>query len=237
MKKIFTLIELLVVIAIIAILASMLLPALQKARESGRSAKCLNNLKSIGNWSMMYTDDYQGYMCRENSNIQDENRTFQSKLHYLYGGASYVAGQITDFEKTIWVCPSEKTMWKDVNRGYSEFIGNYVLNYCVSGKQGNNRELKVNIFKLPSKCGLMLDGGVENPGASRSPSIGNNNYFHFFTLGNGPTYGSISYRHARKTNVIYVDGHAAATGTDGGVRELPDIAYDGNLPDGSRFRQ
>jgi prepilin-type N-terminal cleavage/methylation domain-containing protein len=56
-KKIFTLIELLVVIAIIAILAAMLLPALQQARERGKVARCINNLKTQGFASQQYASD------------------------------------------------------------------------------------------------------------------------------------------------------------------------------------
>ncbi|MBS1369913.1 MAG: prepilin-type N-terminal cleavage/methylation domain-containing protein [Lentisphaeria bacterium] len=62
-KKYFTLIELLIVIAIIAILASMLLPALNRARQSAEKTNCLSNLKQLAAAAHFYANDYNGRFC------------------------------------------------------------------------------------------------------------------------------------------------------------------------------
>ncbi len=108
-SKIFTLVELLVVIAIIAILASMLLPALGKARESARKAQCFSNQKQLGGYVTLYSNDFNGYLPAGNYRVPPNNGQSTPYDKLLLGG--YITSTIfwkpgLAISKSVLFCPS-----------------------------------------------------------------------------------------------------------------------------------
>ena len=82
-KRNFTLIELLVVIAIIAILAAILLPALQSARERSKGSKCTNNLKQLHTYAQLYTQDHRNLWPMPNALTMDTGNNRGCYLWHL----------------------------------------------------------------------------------------------------------------------------------------------------------
>jgi len=201
----FTLIELLVVIAIIAILASLLLPALARAKSDALQTKCLSNLKQLNLAMIMYCGDYHD--TTPNSNTVVVNGVTQD-IWWWYKELTktYVAYKGTATRSTsndlVFQCPKDRG-W--VAHGYPNPLwtfqeldyGSYVYNGCDNndGTGYNMNNIALSKVRRPVRTWLMAEWPLQWAYS-----------WHFSTTGNQ----DISYSNA-VSDTSFVYGHAVAT--------------------------
>lgn len=215
-KNDFTLIELLVVIAIIAILASMLLPALQSARERGRSANCISNMRQFGQAFQSYVDNTEYFIPYINvgpSKVRPQSTYYWAG--YLYGHGF--------LPLNVFSCPSLYPTAVNRPQTYLDRNGSpiytgygYSYSHIGSGRYIQNVDTKASLSEsalkssqvhYPSQMYAMLDGWI------RYGQGGSHGYLTISYKTDYLTKDSVASphpRHSNNVNILYADWHVAS---------------------------
>ncbi len=156
----FTLVELLVVIGIIALLIGILLPTLGRARESGKKAVCLSNLRELGNGFQMYIDSADGRVPRVNP-LPFSNPVYNKQP------VAYTSGPYNEFpplvetmsrelpeDSGVWVCPNDSLVNQDDIRDEdvkTYFSANGLTTYAEAFDTSYDYNARINAFREGDK--------------------------------------------------------------------------------------
>ncbi len=229
MRKCFTLIELLVVIAIIAILAAMLLPALNSARERAKMTECVGNQKQVMAAFLLYSNDYDGYIARRGIN----GAGFFQFPELLTGGTwSSTPGQFTpnphlpkylDFDRrAMLVCPLTRAskemnfaIW-NTNGLYISYYSEYSTAVPSQGDYVSGNVYVLSRAKQPSQTFIYGDTSQKGENRFAHPAY----YFTTRPDSDPVDAGYLWLGHRDRAQLGFLDGHTEAYGI-GDFRDNP----------------
>ena len=149
MRQMFSLIELLITVAVIAILAGLLLPALNSARQKGQAIRCVSNLKQQGNCHSLYAADFDDWIISQEGVFGGYKCTWWRMFRLLgYTGESlknFQALRNDAAQESIFCCPSGsfRTEWAPFD------LWSYGLNGHLAGVEGSGS-------RFPAECGELF---------------------------------------------------------------------------------